>query len=343
MENLFKKTVFLTDQHFGRGGNNPIANQDSFDFIEWAIDRAKSWDAETCILGGDLFDNRHSIGVLTINRVLEALDRLAAAFKRLFIIIGNHDMPYRERRDSVSIELARNYANVVIIREPTTIGNVTFLPWLVGDEYKTVKQISSRYIFGHLAIAGFVMNGRMLMPDGDHVVKPDFFSLPEYIFSGHFHQRQFQKSGASTVLYAGSCFPTSFSDADDTARGAMLLQWGCDPVFEAWPEQPLYHATTLSKLLDDLAVLRPRMTVRAAIDIDLHYDEAQEMRETLMTGYGLRKLELSNAAPVDTVQADTSATLHTVDQIVIDGLRGIESTGLSSDRLIEIFTNLPRR
>lgn len=144
------------------------------------------------------------------------------------------------------------------------------------------------------------------------------------------------------MIYIGSAMCHNFSDADDTARGAMFLQWGCDPVFEAWPEQPLYHATTLSKLLDNLAVLRPRMTVRAAIDIDLHYDEAQEMRETLMTGYGLRKLELSNAAPVDAVQADTGVTLYTVDQIVIDGLRGIESAGLSSDRLIDIFTNLPR-
>jgi hypothetical protein len=187
------------------------------------------------------------------------------------------------------------------------------------------------------------MNGRLRMPDGDHVVKPDFFSVPEYTFSGHFHQRQFQKSGASTVVYAGSCFPTSFSDADDAERGIMLLQWGHDPVFEAWPDQPLYHATTLSTLLDGLHVLRPRMTVRASVDIDLHYDEAQEMRETLITAYGLRKLELGNAGPVEPVHADVAASLYTVDQIVIDGLRGIESAGMSSDRLIDIFTSLPRR
>lgn len=339
MDNFFKKAVVFTDSHFGRSSDSSVANQDNLEFIDWMLERARSWGAETCLFLGDWFHNRASVGVGSLDCALTGLEKLSdAGFERIVLLKGNHDIARRQSREISSLNFARHLPSIELVHNPLTIGDVTFLPWLVEHEHASLKHLKSRYVFAHLETIGAVMNARIVCAGGQHAVEPDSFVNQDAVFSGHFHTRQSLKN----ITYIGSIMPFDFSDANDSARGAMFLEWGHEPFFEAWPQQPLYYTSSLSRLLTNLDVLRPAMTVRLTVDIDLRYEEAQEMREMLIDSYGLRKLELGNAGPVETVQADSHAELYTVDQIVIDGLRGIESAGLSSDRLIEIFTALPR-
>ncbi|CAM6053350.1 unnamed protein product [Sphagnum tenellum] len=124
----------------------------------------------------------------------------------------------------------------------------------------------------------------------------------------------------------------------------MLLEWGCDPIFESWSEQPLYRTTKLSDILaDPTAILRPKMTVRALVDVSLHYEEAQEIRDALQSEYGVRKLELVHVAAQDKSDQefrDERVTFKSVDQMVIDGILSVESTGISPARLVEIYRGL---
>lgn len=336
---LFKKTVTLTDVHFGRQGNNPQANQDNLDFIDWFIEEAKTWGAERCIMMGDWHDNRHSLHVSTMSTSLQAMRKLNNAFEVVHWIPGNHDLYYRDKRDVSSVEFAELLPNVKIIREPTTVAGVTFLPWLIGNESQKLQNLKSRYIFGHLELGGFMMNAKVEMPETDQGLKSSSFKNQDYVFSGHFHIRQTKDK----VVYTGNTMPFNFSDTWDDERGMMFLEWGKDPFFKAWPMQPLFRTMRLSELLNKpQALLKDRMTARVSIDIDISFEEAQFIKDTFVTDYGLRKLELANQSKASINDQDfvEDVIYQTVDQIVIDGLKSVESVGMQADKLIELYKSL---
>jgi DNA repair exonuclease SbcCD nuclease subunit len=341
-EQLFKKAVTLTDIHFGRTGNSPVANQDNLDFIDWFIEEARTWGAETCLMLGDWHDNRHSLHVSTMHYSLEGMQKLNDAFKQVIWIPGNHDLLYRNKRDISSIEFARHLPNINVIREPTTIGGVTVLPWLVGDEHKMMKSVKSRYVFGHLELPGFMMNAKVPMPhSGVGIEAEDFDSIneTEYVFSGHFHFRQ----AKGKVIYTGNPFPFNFADSWDEDRGMMFLEWGKEPEFKAWPDQPLFRTFTLSQLLNDTErMLKPKLTARCTLDIDISYEEAQLIKETFVQSHSLRKIELIHAPRDYGVQEfNEEVIFQSVDQIVVDGLLSVQSPTMKPDKLVEIYRSLP--
>lgn len=340
-DQLFKKAVTLTDIHFGRQGNSAQANQDNLDFIDWFIEEAKTWGADTCIMLGDWHDNRHNLNVLTMDYSLSGMQKLNDAFKVVHWIPGNHDLFYRDRRDVSSIAFAKHLPNISVVKEPTTVGGVTLLPWLIGDEHKKLKNSKSRYMFGHLELPGFMMNAKVEMPTHDKGLNSDDFEKitgTEYVFSGHFHFRQ-QKG---KVIYTGNPFPFNFADAWDEERGMMFLEWGKDPVFKAWPAQPLFRTMKLSELLDKPEkLLRDKMTIRVSIDIDISYEEAQLIKETFLNEYGLRKVELIHQSKNDEImEFDANVAFQSVDQIVVDGLLSVKSTDLMPETLVEIYRSL---
>ncbi len=333
---MFNKAVIFSDLHFGRSGNSPIANKDNLNFLEWAIDEAKTWGATQCFMLGDWFNNRNSIGVASFNAALSGLEMVSAAFEKSWFISGNHDLFFRDRRDITSIEFAKHIPNIYVVNDPFTIDEVTFLPWLMPGEDKTLD-LRSRYVFAHLELSGFMTNTRYTMPDTEHSQKADSFVNQEYCFTGHFHQRQFRKN----VCYIGNAMGFDFSDDGDPDRGIMLLEYGKEPIFKTWPQQPLYSSMNLSEILDrPEKLLRQNMTVRANIDVVLSYEEAQEIRDVLTKSFSLRKLELVNGKLEEEEFNDTNVQFHTVDQIVIAGLESVQSSELSPARLIQIYNTL---
>ncbi len=335
---LFKKAISFTDIHFGRSGNSPQANLDNLEFIRWAIEVGKTWGAETMIMTGDWHDNRHSLHVSTMNYSLEGMKLLNDAFK-VYWLPGNHDLFYRDKRDVSSVEFAHLLPNIEVITKPQIIGDVALLPWLIGDEHSKVGKMKSRYAFGHLEMGGFMMNAKVMMPeDAPNAINYKSFVNQEYVFSGHFHIRQ-QKEN---VVYIGNSFPFNFSDAWDEHRGIMLLEWGKDPIFEAWPDQPLFRTMTLSDLLNrPNQLLKPKMTARVFIDIDITYEESQVIKDTFIADYQLRKLELAHQAKsVENQEFIGEIEYQSIDQIVIEGLKSITSTDLDSSKLIEIYNTL---
>lgn len=345
MDRAFNKAVVFTDQHFGRSGNSPTANQDNLDFIDWFIDKGKTWGADTAILCGDYFDNRHSIHVSTMDYAITGLDRLSKAFDRVYALVGNHDLLYRNKRDVTSMVMTKYLPNFIPVHQPMTIGEgknaTTFLPWLVGDEPKSVKNIKSRYVFGHLELPGFMMNAKVEMPHSAHEgsITADDFTENEYVFSGHFHFRQ----AKGRVVYIGNPFPFNFADAWDEDRGMMLLEWGKEPIFEAWPDQPLFRTFKLSELLDKpQALLRPKLTARCTLDIDISFEEAQMLKDIYTSEYQMRKMELVHQPrQTDDTQFVGDVVFQTVDQIVIDGLTAVQSNDLDNQTLIDIYKALP--
>lgn len=334
---LFDKVVAFTDIHFGRRGNDRQANQDNEDFITWFIEQAKEFGARQMVFCGDWHDNRHNLHVSTMNYSLSNMERLSKAFDKVWFIPGNHDLFYREKREINSVEIGRNLPNIEIIHEPTTIGNVTFMPWLVADEWEQIPTTESKYMFGHFELPHFFMNGMTEMPDHGGLNR-GHFKHQDYVFSGHFHKRQ----AIENIIYIGNPFPFSYSDSWDDDRGMMLLEWDKEPEFKEWPNAPKYRTMRLSEMMENpTQFVLERSYNRASIDVDLTYEEAQFIRETFTRQFQARKIELIPMHKEEGNQEfDDNAIFQSIDQIVVEGLKSVQSTGISSDTLIEIYRGL---
>jgi hypothetical protein len=335
---LFKKVAVCTDIHFGLKSNSLQHNQDCNDFIDWFIATAKQNGCETGMFLGDWHHHRASINLQTLHFSLQSLQKLSAAFEQFYFIPGNHDLYYRDKRDIHGAEWAQHLPNIHVCNDWFESGDVVIAPWLVGEDHKRIQRMTGKYMFGHFELPHFKMNAMVEMPDHGEIQVANFGGF-DSVFSGHFHLRQQKRN----INYIGNCFPHNFADADDAARGMMVLEWGNDPVYHAWPGQPLYKVLKLSQVIDGApALLAPNMHVRVELDIDISYEEANFIKETFIRDYNLREMALipvKNSA-VDLDLSPGEIKFESVDQIVTDQITNIESEFYDPKLLLKIYQNL---
>lgn len=335
---LFKKVACFTDLHVGLKGNSITHLQDCEEFVDWFIATAKREKCETGIFLGDWHHHRNNINLVTLDTSIRCLEKLGKAFKQFFWFPGNHDLFYKDKRDIHSSIFARHIPGITIVDGVTTIDDVTLIPWLVGDEWKTIKSLKSKYIFGHLELPLFYMNAMVQMPDhgelqGDHFVNQD------YVFSGHFHKRQ----NRGKIWYIGNAFPHNYADTWDDERGMMTLEWGETPQFHSWENAPKYRTIPLSKLIDDKDnVIKNKMYFKVQLDIQLSYEEANFVKETFLKDYDIREISFiqeKNSIDGDGVD-ELDNTFASVDQVVAEELSNIKSDQIDYRKLLQIYNNL---
>jgi hypothetical protein len=337
MANLFRKAAVLTDIHFGLKSNSVTHNEDCLAFVQWFTAKAKQEGCETCIMMGDWHNNRSAINILTLNYSLKALEHLSENFDIVYFIPGNHDLYYRDKRDIQSAAWAKHIPNVQIVNDWFESGDVVICPWLVGDDHKKLLKKKGKYCFGHFELPGYYMNAMIAMPDTGEARREDFVGF-EHVFSGHFHKRQ----SANNITYIGNAFPHNYADDGDEERGMMILEWGKDPEFHAWPDQPTYRVLGLSQIVTTPeTVFKPKMHTRINIDIDLSYEEANFIKETFMQTYNLRELSLIPNKKVD-VNQDVSGEIkfESIDTIVQNQINAIESEHFDRNLLLDIYRNV---
>ena len=327
----------MTDIHFGLKSNSIQHNEDCIGFIEWFVEKAKQEGCETCFFLGDWNHHRASINIQTLQYSLKGLEILNDNFDKVYFIAGNHDLFYRDRRDISSVEWAKHLPNVKIIDDWFVTDDVVIAPWLVGDDAKKLAKMKGKYLFGHFELPNFFMNAQILMPDHGDISDTHVGGFDK-VFSGHFHKRQARKN----IWYIGNAFPHNYADAGDDARGMMILEWDQEPEFHAWPNQPKYRVYNLSDVLENPeGLLLPRTHVRIHIDIDISYEEASYIKETLIPQYNLREMTLipvkGDSVSDDSAQADLK--FESVDKIILEGISNIESDFYDIKLLLEIYQN----
>ena len=335
--NFFNKVACFTDIHFGMKGNSRIHNDDCESFVHWFIEQAKAHGCETCIFLGDWHHHRSSTNVSTMNYTVSNMERLGKAFDKVYVIMGNHDLFYRDKREINSMEFVRYIPNVHIVNEWIIENDVAIIPWVVQDEWKKIKEIKARYMFGHFELPYFKMNAMVDMPDTG-TIKAEHFKNQEYMFTGHFHKRQI----SNNIHYMGNAFPHNYADAGDDERGMMILEWGGKPKYINWPDMPRYRNFKISKLLNDADdMLQSNMYVRVSLDIKISYEEANFIRETFMEKYKLRELQLI-PEQIDQAQQPLVKVekFDSVDQIVLKQLDGVDSETYDKKILMAIYNNL---
>lgn len=334
---LFKKCIVFTDLHLGLRYNSKEHNEDCLDFLRWMVEQAKIKDAETCIFMGDFQHHRNTINVMTQNYMIAAMQLLNDSFKHTYFLVGNHDMYLRESRDVISSKFANLFPNITLIDKPVLHGDVSLVPWLVGEEWKEIVAQKSKYLFGHLELPGFKMNAMVNMPDHGGI-NASYLSNQDYVFSGHFHMRQTK----GKVSYIGNPFGHNFSDVWDFDRGAMCLEWGGEPEYLNYTSGPRFISITLSSLLDNPDMyLKPKTHLQVILDIDTSYEDASFLRETFIEQYDIREFKLIRPQDDTSVGNNiTSVFMKTVDNIVVEQLTNIISDKFDKRKLIEIYDRL---
>ena len=336
---MFKKAAVFTDIHFGLKGNSKVHNQDCEDFIDWYIEQAQANGCETGIFCGDWHHNRNSLNLTTMDATIRSMEKLGKAFDQFFFFDGNHDLYYKDKRDVNSTAFAKHIPGITFVDEITTIEDVTIVPWLVGDEWKKLRKLESKYIFGHFELPSFYMNAMVQMPDHGELRAEDFANQ-KYVFSGHFHKRQQQ----GVVHYLGNAFPHNYADAWDDDRGMMILdrENDAEPVYLNWPNCPKYRTIKLSKLIDEAdSFIKPNMYLRVTLDLPISYEEAQFIKETYITQHGCREITLIPSQQDEEIHTDIDiSTFESVDQIVTKEISAIDTENYNKSVLLGIYDEL---
>jgi DNA repair exonuclease SbcCD nuclease subunit len=336
---LFKKAAVFTDIHLGLKGNSKVHNDDCEAFVDWFIEQAKANGCETGIFCGDWHHNRNSLNLTTMDATIRCLEKLGQAFENFYFFAGNHDLYYKDKRDVYSVEFGRHIPGITIVDEILVKDDVALIPWLVGNEWKQIEKIKTKYMFGHFELPNFYMNAMVQMPDHGEL-KADHFKNQKYVFSGHFHKRQ--KQGA--IHYLGNAFPHNYADAWDDDRGMMILDKENDgePEYINWPDCPKYRTIGLKQLLEDTDnIIKPKMYLRVTIDVPISFEEATFIKETFVNQYKCREISLIPQKQMEEITTDVDIQqFESVDQIVSGEISAIESEQFNKKMLLDIYNEL---
>lgn len=226
------KIVFLGDTHFGASKGNDDRHAYMAKFFKDFFQYIDANNIKYIVQVGDLFDVRKNVDVKVIRFFREVfLDEITKRDLRLFVIVGNHDIYYKETVKVNTVhELLRDYAllhsNLTIVDTPrdVSIGDSDFflVPWVCNDNIDDVNRAlnksTSKYCAGHFEFNGFEMSrGHTMTTKHSHADYTKF----DLVISGHYHT----KSKKDNVLYTGTPYQLTWMDYDD-AKGFWVFQDG---------------------------------------------------------------------------------------------------------------------
>jgi hypothetical protein len=105
----------------------------------------------------------------------------------------------------------------------------------------------------------------------------------------------------------------------------------------------LFRVYKLSDILDNPeGLLLPKSSVRVHLDIDISYEEASFIRETLIPKHNIREMSLIPMKLEQHTQdlSPGEVKFESVDQIIVDQIAAIESDFFDPKVLLEIYRNL---
>jgi len=147
----------------------------------------------------------------------------------------------------------------------------------------------------------------------------------------------------NNITYIGNAFPHNFGDANDDNRGMMILPYGEEPKFIAWPNAPKYRIVKISELVVDPSLYLPiNGYIKLMLDSDVSYEEAAYLKETLVEEYELREMTLVQMKKQSFSEdlSGLAATFQSVDSIVQSQISEIKSDFFDNNLLLEIYRSL---
>lgn len=198
-----RNIYLLGDLHIGvRNNSNEWFDIQREFLIDWFIPKivADGFDPkhDAIIQAGDWNHVRESSNIRIADRSREIFEIFDETFKRgVHIILGNHDVYYKDRTDVHSLkDIPAIYNNIFVHEQPSVLNingihKMLMLPWEHDFEQLSRKVASyigkADYIVCHADIKDFRLNKWVKLEHGLH--KNELKSFKK-IWSGHIHIRQ---------------------------------------------------------------------------------------------------------------------------------------------------------
>jgi len=213
-----KKIACISDIHLGVHQDSATWHDIAFKFANWLRSTLQENNIQDIIIAGDIFHNRHEIGVNTIHAAHKFFDILSEF--NIVAITGNHDCYYKDKSDVNSITILNN-KNITVLQELRTIDfnnrKFVFCPW--GTSIDSIPK--GDIIVGHFEITNFKMNQHKICDHG--IATESLLDKGKLIVSGHFHFREHRKyANNRSILYLGSPYELDFGDRDQL-KGVTIL------------------------------------------------------------------------------------------------------------------------
>lgn len=217
------KLAIIGDLHLGISHDDHWIQKKQLQTFDTIIPRLKSEGVDTIIQTGDWFDNRAGISQVTIKFINEKIMPLLKDFK-IYTIVGNHDMHYREEIIPNSPEeILSRFDNVKIFSKPETVKfgskKFDFIPWICnGNREEILRYIAetgSDYCIGHFELQGYPYYSGIESQSGYNA---NILNKYEKVYSGHFHCQ----SEKNNVQYVGTPYTLTLGDANDH-RGVWII------------------------------------------------------------------------------------------------------------------------
>lgn len=201
--NNIRNIYLLGDLHIGvkNNSNEWFDIQREF-LVKWFLEKIieDGFDPELDILmqAGDWNHVRESTNVRISNSSHEIFEILSKTFKKgVHIILGNHDVYYKDRTDVHSLkDIDRIFDNIKVYETPELLKinekhNFLMLPWEHDVEQlsRKIKHFNGKadYILCHADIKNFQLNKWTKL---EHGIEQEELTGFKKIYSGHIHIRQ---------------------------------------------------------------------------------------------------------------------------------------------------------
>jgi calcineurin-like phosphoesterase family protein len=240
------KVFMITDTHFGIYLNNLDKWQNMMEstFYEFVIPYLKEnvKPGDILIHLGDLFDNRTSIPIITLNKVEKILKKLSDILP-VHIMLGNHDLFNKGSNEVNSVRLFGYMNKNITVYENTTVLEIdgkklVLMPWVEKrlDMIKEIKSNPGDYLFCHSDLNGCRMHLNSVAHRNADKIDVENFKGYKRAFSGHIHIRQ----NNSNFEFIGSLYQMDRNDTGDQ-KGITILDLNTGDIdFEPNTYSPIF-------------------------------------------------------------------------------------------------------
>lgn len=334
MNKSIKQSLHLGDLHLGISADSEWHRNLQRDLIDQAIDYSIKNKITEWIQYGDFFDVRKAITHTTMEFSREIIEKLRSNNINITVLIGNHDMQYRNKiHPNAVTELLSKYDNVTVIDKPTTIDHyftkIDIIPWMceenTSDILQFIKKSKSEMCLGHFELNGFYFYKGVKSTGID----PNFLSKYKQVYSGHFHTI----SESGNIKYIGTPYSLTAGDENDTRGFYHLDESGFNFIEnnKMWHKK-VYYPDDKDVSLDELKNCAIRVFIK---ETDKTFDKFQTALEKV--AHNLRIVNMSSKI-VD--EEDVQVELKTTLGLFSDEIKSMDIDEDSKEKLFKMVNDL---
>lgn len=218
------KVLLFSDIHISQHKKSVDRLYDCLRVLEWVFETAKARSITNIIFGGDLFQDRQKIDVITYHLAFDIFAKHCDDSFKLWLLLGNHDLWYHDKWDISSVQPLSALPGVTVINKPSSVDidgyKIDFMPYTKNpiEHLNLLKQNKNEVLIGHLSCDGAQLNTLhnvrsdvIIEHDGEMTtINADLFKEWKQVWLGHYHGWQ---KIPPNIEYIGSPLQLSFGEA----------------------------------------------------------------------------------------------------------------------------------